>query len=169
MFKQSEYEKYNIHKSRCVFKSPEEEHSWAMTQQKPCSKCNKTKKLIYFQFNTSGNDPFDKNGYRLRRPECIDCVKNNSYGVRNSKNKSKQIGFSTKPPEGAKCGICESSYNLVFDHCHKKEEFRGWLCNSCNRSLGIFGDDVTGLCKAINYLKHSEPDWETKVLSQLFS
>jgi hypothetical protein len=46
---------------------------------------------------------------------------------------------------------------LVFDHCHKNNKFRGYCCNSCNRSLGVLGDNVEGLITVLNYLLINEP------------
>jgi hypothetical protein len=41
-----------------------------------CSKCDIEFNLTYYYgFNTSGSDPFDKDGFRLRRPDCIDCTR----------------------------------------------------------------------------------------------
>ena len=42
----------------------------------------------------------------------------------------------------------------VIDHCHESETFRGWLCHSCNRSLGGFFDSVEFLKRAIIYLEN---------------
>ena len=40
----------------------------------------------------------------------------------------------------------------MFDHCHKTNTFRGYLHNSCNRSLGVLGDDNEGILRAFNYV-----------------
>ena len=52
------------------------------------------------------------------------------------------------------CGVPEMELNkrLCLDHCHTTGLFRGWLCNSCNRSLGLLGDSpekVSALSKYI--------------------
>ena len=41
----------------------------------------------------------------------------------------------------------------VLDHDHETEDFRGWLCHSCNRALGGFNDDVPRMKRAIKYIK----------------
>ena len=53
------------------------------------------------------------------------------------------------------CAICgnECSKALAADHNHETKEFRGLLCNACNRGIGYLKDDVELLQKAINYLK----------------
>jgi len=43
-----------------------------------------------------------------------------------------------------------------MDHNHVTEEFRGWICQTCNIGLGHFKDSVQGLEKAIDYLKRTE-------------
>ena len=45
---------------------------------------------------------------------------------------------------------------MVFDHCHEREIFRGYLCDPCNRSMGVLGDNIEGLLKCINYLNKTE-------------
>lgn len=48
---------------------------------------------------------------------------------------------------------------LAVDHCHNSEKIRGLLCARCNQAVGLFGEDVNVLSKAIDYLhKHSIDD-----------
>ena len=52
------------------------------------------------------------------------------------------------------CQICFSSdQQIVFDHCHKKHEFRGWLCHRCNLVLGQYEDNPTMFERMASYLK----------------
>jgi len=44
---------------------------------------------------------------------------------------------------------------LVVDHDHKSGKVRGLLCTMCNKGLGLLGDDLEGLQKAVDYLKKS--------------
>ena len=55
------------------------------------------------------------------------------------------------PPD--KCELCGRVESLHLDHDHITHEFRGWLCRSCNTSLGGLGDNVEGLLRAIAYLE----------------
>ena len=45
---------------------------------------------------------------------------------------------------------------LHLDHCHQTEAYRGHLCSSCNRGIGLLGDDIEGVQQAVNYLKKVE-------------
>ena len=54
------------------------------------------------------------------------------------------------------CEICGNPPNgrgaLHWDHCHTTGAFRGWLCHSCNYSLGHVRDDPALLRKMAAYL-----------------
>jgi len=61
------------------------------------------------------------------------------------------------------CAICKKSYrdggrNLSVDHNHISGKVRGLLCDSCNRAIGVFKDDILTLQNAIVYLIRSEED-----------
>ena len=85
------------------------------------------------------------------------CNKKVSRGKAQAKKIAKEMGISYRAPHGTKCGICDKEKKLVFDHCHKKNIFRGYLCDCCNRSLGCFGDNMNGIELVINYLHKSSP------------
>jgi len=42
---------------------------------------------------------------------------------------------------------------LCVDHCHTTGQIRGLLCNNCNRSLGLLGDNISTIENLLNYLK----------------
>ncbi len=56
------------------------------------------------------------------------------------------------------CKICKSTnpgkLKIVFcvDHCHKTGKIRGLLCQTCNRGLGLFGDNHELVKIAYEYL-----------------
>jgi hypothetical protein len=58
-------------------------------------------------------------------------------------------------PRPEVCDICDGNHHLgiVFDHCHASGRFRGWLCDRCNKTLGLVKDDVGLLMKLANYLE----------------
>jgi hypothetical protein len=57
------------------------------------------------------------------------------------------------------CKICggPAGRKGVFDidHDHKTGEFRGFICHRCNKGLGLLGDDIESLEKALAYLRGS--------------
>ena len=118
------------------------------------------KKLTEYSGNTSGCDAFNKEGYRLRRPECKDCGKKARQSKTHAIKLAKSLGIPYKPPENTKCALCgklpKEGESLVFDHCHKTNTFRGYLHNSCNRALGVLGDDVAGIIKGLIYMNIHE-------------
>lgn len=159
-FSENEYKLYVTQKEKSKFDSPEEEYEkHSSLNSKICSKCEKNKKLVEYRGNTSGCDGFDRHGYRLRRPECMDCTMNANKGKLIAKKYAKEHGMSLTPPEGTVCEICgvdKPGDKLVFDHCHRTNRFRGWVHNSCNRSVGVLGDDVESILKVFNYLNKTE-------------
>jgi hypothetical protein len=136
----------------CKFPTPDAESIWAMEQMKDCSKCLIKKDLLSYMGNTSGRDAFDADGYRLRRPECRDCTKSAAVGKAEAVKVAKSLGIPHKAPEGTACELCKSTKKIVFDHDHEKNTFRGWLCDPCNRSMGVLGDKASSLLEAVAYL-----------------
>ena len=97
-------------------------------------------------------------GAKYLRPECREC---NNKLSRERKEHRKMYGL---PPEGYLCPIClrpEDELKTlggkagawVVDHDHVTNSFRGHLCHSCNRAIGLLGDDVERFERAIEYLK----------------
>jgi len=53
------------------------------------------------------------------------------------------------------CGRKSTRGSLCLDHCHVTHTFRGWLCDRCNRALGLLGDDVDTVCRLAQYLQQA--------------
>lgn len=138
----NEHNHYTKYSDVCKFKSADEEFTWADTQIKECNKCKKNIPLTCFAFSTSGRFPFNKNGVRYRRGDCLECGCKIGKGTTNAKKIAETLGISTKPTKNDKCGFCGCTEKLVFDHDHKKETFRGWLCDPCNRAYGTLESRV---------------------------
>lgn len=58
------------------------------------------------------------------------------------------------------CTICGDQADLVVDHCHETNKFRGLLCNRCNKGLGLFRDDPDLLEFARIYLLSAKGEQE---------
>lgn len=57
-------------------------------------------------------------------------------------------------PRSEICEICLEKGNTVFDHCHAKGNFRGWICDRCNKVLGLMKDNAANLLKLALYLEN---------------
>jgi hypothetical protein len=67
--------------------------------------------------------------------------------------RSAGLPMPTRPrPKTCECCGQPALRTLCNDHDYATGAFRGWLCGNCNRGLGLLGDNVTGLMKAMSYL-----------------
>ena len=108
--------------------------------------------------------------------QCVTCVRaiklkytQSESGKRVNRNREllKSYGISIDQFEAmfrladGKCEICKISLNpkgwgkdsVAIDHNHKTGKVRGILCNSCNRGIGHFFDDVSILNNSVRYLE----------------
>lgn len=52
------------------------------------------------------------------------------------------------------CDICREQVKVLHvDHNHITGKNRGYLCGSCNRGIGLLGDDPTTIKRAAKYLE----------------
>jgi hypothetical protein len=119
-------------------------------ESKQCSKCCKNLPLKKFSIASGGN---------YTRSECRDCESELN------KVRTKIKKYAPACPVDYICPICMKTADQIkghggkksgewcCDHDHELNVFRGWLCHSCNRALGAFGDDVDRLSRAIKYLQ----------------
>lgn len=56
-------------------------------------------------------------------------------------------------PKPDLCEACGKTGKICFDHCHERNVFRGWICDSCNVTLGRMRDDIKALRDLANYLE----------------
>ncbi len=80
---------------------------------------------------------------------CVTCRQQNLLNCRG-------IPLATRPEPSA-CELCgkSSTSERAFhrDYDHDTRAFRGWLCAGCNIGLGMLGDSIEGLERAIAYLR----------------
>lgn len=122
-------------------------------EKKVCKKCHRLLPL----------DAFNKRGgEKYLRTECKEC--NNRLANRRKELKN----IYGMPGENYRCPICNRSEHecrgegsnrasaWVIDHCHRSNEFRGWLCHKCNRGMGAFNDDIKLIWKVLIYIVKSK-------------
>jgi|MEHZ01.5.fsa_nt_MEHZ011347875.1_2 hypothetical protein len=110
-----------------------------------CKECKQTLHESKFRVRADRSD--------YRNKECKDC----SYVINKITTDLKAIN---KVPMPDKCDCCHKLMKpeeFYFDHCHVEHVFRGWLCNTCNSGIGVLGDTLPHLERAVEYLKaHNE-------------
>jgi len=123
-------------------------------QSKVCRECKIDKNIEDFAPNQ-----FGKNNRVLRRPVCKECyskkVKADPKLKREfiAKHPRAEIGEAFECPVCLKVIIREHNNDVVLDHSHDDGSIRGWLCSSCNTSLGKFNDDPKILTRAISWIE----------------
>lgn len=66
-----------------------------------------------------------------------------------------------KRDSGDCCELCgrdnpgKGRARWCLDHDHETGLFRGWLCSSCNLGLGLLGDNLASLERAVDYLRRN--------------
>ena len=125
-----------------------------------CIQCNTEKDNNEYPYSKR----LTKEGFYTRNNRtCKDCCKYN-INILNDIKKD-----NPRPPLGTPCECCNrpiiKSGDFQCDHNHETNEFRGWLCRKCNTGMGLLGDDVEGLLRALKYLgqdiiiKNEEQQW----------
>lgn len=109
---------------------------------KSCRNCKEEKPIEDFpHFSTSEAG---------RKNTCKECTKKLSE-IR------KKLKSDNPLPEPGICPICKTHTDKwILDHCHFSNDFRGYICNSCNLGLGRFNDDINILINAICYLNSNQ-------------
>ena len=105
---------------------------------KLCQLCNEHKPLIAFPSQPRNKDNLDS--------RCRMCIRQHS-ALRSRLKKQ-----FPRPSPGP-CPICSKhTEQWVLDHCHTTDQFRGYICSSCNLGLGHFDDSPALVQSALNYL-----------------
>lgn len=141
---------------------------------KTCPRCGKRKSIDDFY-------PRKPNGYHTatHRTWCKKCDSRAQKSSRTDAKKryhknyklEKKFGINLAEYESilarqsGMCAICGATpdkdsmkHGLAVDHDHASGKVRGLLCRHCNIGLGKLGDNLSGLMRAVNYLKNSLGD-----------
>ena len=123
-----------------------------------CKVCARSIARSDYENNTAARKETNRR-YRERpevRRKFRDSRLNKKYGVGLTEYSLMLAG------QGGGCAICRTKDNgtrgreLPVDHDHETGKVRGILCDTCNRVLGLFGDDPVVIRRAIAYLEHWE-------------
>ena len=145
---------------------------------KTCNVCGETKPLSdYYPTQFKSKQFPDKIYYHGKCKSCFIKEKQKDYTPEKGRDKnlrhsygitlqeynqmltnqdSKCATCGTTEPGGRKSGRGGGADVFVVDHCHKTGEVRGLLCHSCNRSMGLLGDNVSILSEMIKYLQNHQ-------------
>lgn len=113
--------------------------------QKPCAHCRESKPLADFYWAY----PRVKDRRHSYCKKCMHVLRWPSF----RKTKTRRMGELAGRPRPDTCELCGSDGRICFDHCHKSEKFRGWICHRCNSVLGLVRDDAKLLRDLADYLE----------------
>jgi hypothetical protein len=140
------------------------------TETKRCTTCKQDRPISYFRSRGGQLS-------HLLKSRCNRClykahaqwISNNPERVREYRKKDKwtlikrcnrrgitpQILIEQYEQQNCQCPICKNNIELLdsaIDHNHQTGKFRGVLCKTCNRAIGMLKDSTTILSNAILYL-----------------
>ena len=129
---------------------------------KTCKTCHITKAYTEFEKNQASIK-----GEVIRRPDCRKCrskkkkIEPKERRIYESNHPGPKIGEKFTCPICQKKIIRKFTNEVNLDHSHIDGKIRGWLCSSCNTSIGKFGDNIENLERAIKWLKKELPVWHS--------
>jgi len=136
-----------------------------------CNICNKSKPLTEFYQTVRNGKPY---GYHGKCKSCYVKKQQENYTPEKGRDKNLRHSYGitiqeynemldyqngkcatcgTTEPGGRKSGRGGGTNVFVVDHCHTTGKVRGLLCHSCNRAMGLLGDNVHIIEEMIKYLQ----------------
>lgn len=135
-----------------------------LTANGACTECESERKYLYDK-TQGGRESYRRRGrryvnpLRAKFPEMSD----EEFRMELRRRKSWRASGYPQPlrPMPDACEICgktiqDNKKMLALDHCHVTNTFRGWLCDFCNKGIGLLVDNLSGLMGAVRYLESHE-------------
>lgn len=84
------------------------------------------------------------------------------YHVKKTYNLDDDEYYAILKAQDNKCACCGEPFQKTphIDHCKESGDVRGFLCQKCNTGLGLLGDNLKGVRKAIKYLQSGLADYK---------
>lgn len=114
-----------------------------------------------------------KHGHSLRWVSSENCVECNREARHRQAERAKDrrvtklYGLTPEAHEAMfqsqsrRCLLCETEHQhrreMHVDHCHSSGKVRGLLCSKCNQAIGLFGENVTVMLRAVEYVRADAP------------
>jgi hypothetical protein len=105
--------------------------------------------------------------YRQNRKKFL--IANKAYRLKNRDRireymrgyKLRNLPFKLTRKKPNRCECCKGPpttqhKTFAMDHDHKTGKFRGWLCHRCNTAIGLLGDNIRGIKRALSYLQKAK-------------
>lgn len=119
------------------------------------------RRRAYYSLNKEKINAKSREHYRQNKE--LHKVRQRKYGLKRKYGITHDEYLLLLESQGGRCAMCQTDeprgqYNTFhIDHCHETGKIRGLLCHACNTGLGLIGDNVENLERAIEYLKNSTP------------
>lgn len=136
---------------------PGEKYQLKQQGLKRCSKCKDIK-----PHNEFGKNGRTKDGLEQKyNADCKVCSRARTFNQVRNRNLYNKYGITLDEynlmllKQNNVCLICNKTPGdtMVVDHDHNTGNVRGLLCNLCNRGLGMLGDDLNNIRRAMKYLE----------------
>ena len=121
-----------------------------------CNICGETKALTEYYVNNKGNlHGKCKKCYVKKQQDKYDPLKKRNENLKRCYGITLEEYNTLLSNQDGKCATCGTNV-FVVDHCHDTGKVRGLLCHSCNRAMGLLGDNVSVIESMIRYLESYE-------------
>lgn len=137
-----------------LYRIEDKQGRWEYTAPKVCYECQKEKSYDAFEKNQFGKD-----NRILRRPVCKECRAKKKPISPDARREYEKHHPRPAIGDQFKCPLCERvktvyhKNHICLDHDHETGAIRGYICGSCNASLGKFHHNIVILERAIEWVK----------------